>query len=306
MPQGIRSARGTKRVLVLVGATVLVAAAGAVLVLHDAGAGTIDGTAIGDRGLAYATTEVRRTVENAGGDEGALRQAAVQRLREDQALLDLAGREGLTEYGSVDEILEDIDAVNAERRDALEAGLPVYGPVQYSPEQLVGKTLTDLRTDLVDRLRDQDDEALAISDGDVAARLDADPSAWAADATTFSLSRVRLPAADADGVLTGASFDEASALPGAEIDRLELAPGSPEMAAWNPRLVEEIQASDVGALLGPVPDRGGWSLLRLDDAVFDRDAAFDAYAPAIRSVLEEEAFDRLLAATVAEQDVDLT
>lgn len=297
---------------------VAIGAAGAIALTAGGGAGTVDGVVVTDEALAYYEDVTARTVENAGGDEQSLRDAALAALRADYALLALGEEHGLTHVRDVDAILSEREAVNDERARSVAEGEVVYGRVRYAPREFVSTSLAELRTRLLDELSGGDDPVLEITDADVAAELEAHPEQWSAAATTYELTTVFVPSdvvaekaggardtAEAVAWLDAVPLATLEALPGAVRERETYTAQEWEAMPYGPDARRDVIGAEPGARVGAYPSRAGWVVLVLDEAVVDADRARAVYGERVRHALLEDALDDALRARVTDQHVDL-
>lgn len=288
------------------GALVVVAAiAGIVSFSGSASArAEIDGMVLTDAEIAISTDRTVRGVEQAGGDEAEVHAQAIDALRDDMSLLQLARELGATQLERPSDILDALDDVNAARSDAQRAGEVIYGPVEYSARTFYAKTLADVREATIQAMRLSDDDRFLIADADVRARFDQEPGEWASAATTLTLSRIWTPEPDpatAQAVLSDAlQTGNPTGLPG---ETLTVSDAELVNGAWNPDTVAAIRAQDVGGLAGPEPSASGWAMYRVDSRDVDAEAAFERYRESIRSLLLDERLISTLSAIKADQDV---
>lgn len=301
MPHPVTAGRRGR--LLTLSALVVVALAAGVLVTGHAWAQSrpsIDGLSFSDAELALASVRAER--EGAPADDA---QARIDVLRDDLALFAVARSVGASDVTRPDDILGVLDDVNAQRTATEGDGGVLYGPVTYAAASFYGKSLTDIRQATLTRL-ESGAAGARVSDADVRARFDADPTQWTDAATTFHLTRFSVPAAAdgsgpdpaiaaaiARGDVTGATPDQTVDL---TADQLATNTLGPEATA------ALLSAPDT-AVIGPFSERGGWVAYRVDGRSVDAAAALAHYTSRIRTVLFTERLDALIADARAAQSV---
>ncbi|UPL13907.1 peptidylprolyl isomerase [Microbacterium galbinum] len=264
----------------------------------------IDGIVLTDDELAIGVDRAGRAAEQAGGDDADVRAAAIDSLRDDLALLEVARAVGATDLERPADILDALDEVNAARAEAQRAGEVVYGPISYSARTFYSKSLTDIREATARALLSSDDPRFAVGDDEVRARFDAESSEWASAATTHTLTRLRTDEADpaaAQAILeralaTGDTAD-------VQVETITVADAELVDGLWNPETAAAIRAADIGGTAGPEPSRSGWAAYRVDAREVDADAAYERYRERIRSVLLDEKLTAAIAEARAHQNV---
>lgn len=289
---------------------------------HDVLA-TIDGAAVTRAELEFHEQRVRRAIDHQGDGADALRDAALDELRADRALLALAREHDLTDLDSFADLQSAREATNARRAEQVANGEVVYGLTDFSLAEFHSRTMSEVRTALIDTMSKEPDGGLAVTDAEVEAYLGEHADEWAAGATTFHATRLVIPEAaglDATAVAalsaSPAGLDGVpAAVPGASVSRVvidaegrvsdEPASGA-EPTALSPDAIAQVRTLAPGQATDPQTHRGGWAVYRLDEASVDEAAALATYSSRIRAVLVEARFDELLAERVADQTVDVT
>ncbi|MDF2989857.1 MAG: hypothetical protein K0S37_371 [Microbacterium sp.] len=288
---------------------------------------TIDGADVTRAELEFHMQRVRATVQNGSGTSGpasrgtavtdaALRDVALGEIERDRALLALAREHGLTDLRSFADLEAAREATNARRADQVANGEIVYGLTSFTLDEFRSRTLTGLRTDLIDALSTADGGTaeLAVTDDEVDAYFAAHAEEWAAAATTYRSTRLEIPAEAgldeaqvAELAASAASLEQAAAaVPGASASPVVIdAEGRSGDLALSPDVIAQLRELAPGATTTPQTHRGGWAVYRLDEASVDEQAALATYATRIRAVLTEARFDELLDARVAAQRTEL-
>jgi len=233
--------------------------------------------------------------------EQELRERALQQSLRDAQLFILARENGLIDFDDFDGFRDALAEENAVRADALAAGEIVYGTTEFSAAEYYQRTLTLLRTELTGLLS-AEDGPLHVQEADVRAAFDADPAAWAAQATTWQVRSLILP--------TVASEDPAcmSALAASPADLVAVESacgvtatpmtidGSADLPAGSPvtQVLASVQDLAPGATSDPVVADDGIHLYQLVSSTSDADAAYELYADRIRSVVLEDRLDGYL------------
>lgn len=298
-PFGARGRHRRRRALAIAGLALLATGALCAFLLPRPAGVAIDGVVLSDAEIAVGVDRVQREVQQSGGTDAAIDAAAVAALRDDLALFSVAREAGVSDIERPVDVIDRLDEVNRERETAQAAGRIVYGPVTYDLRTFYAKTLTRLRGAVLDSIEGDD----LIGEDDVRARFDRDRDDWAASATTYRLSGLRVATAS-DAPPSAAAFRDAAA--GADADdvlRITATPQDLESGAWSPEQVGLIRAADVGDLIGPMPSRGAWIVYRLDAADVDVEQAFAHYRIRIREQLAEELLDRRIAVERDAQNV---
>lgn len=295
---------------------------------------SIDGAEVTYAELRFYAGLARTRVDRSVGAEpetgqAALRDAALEEIRNDRALLALGSEHGLTELDSFAGLQAAADATNAQRAARVAEGEVVYGLTEFALDEFRSRTMSDLRTRLIAALTADPSTGLAVTDAEVEAYLTAHADEWAAGATTYHVTRLAIPATaglDAPAVArltasTGSLEQAAAAVPGASTSPIVLdaegrlatdatdaagATGAAGGAPLSPDAVAQLRTLAPGGLTDPQTDRGGWAVYRLDEASVDSAAALTTYATRIRAVLAGERFDALLAERIAAQRIELS
>lgn len=299
---------GTRRRLVAwsAGALAIVAAAAVILpiAISSPARAEIDGVILSGEELALGADRTTRAVEQAGGDAEDARTAAVEALRDDLALLQVAGDLGVTDVERPSDILDELDGVNAARAEAHRSGEVIYGPVAYSAATFYSKSLSEIREACVQAALRSDDSRFRVADDDIRERFDEEPEQWASAATSVSLTVAWTAEADPTAAqpalaaaLTGGSAD------GIRLESIVVSDAELVDGTWNPETAETIRALEIGGVAGPEPSRTGWAAYRLDARETDADAAFGKYRERIRAVLLDERLDAMIADARATQNV---
>jgi hypothetical protein len=285
-------------------ALVAVGAVAIPLVVSSPARAEIDGIVLTDEELAIGIDRAGRAAEQAGGDDDEVRAAAIDSLRDDVALLQVAREAGVTDLERPADILDALDEVNAARAEAQRAGEVVYGPIAYSARTFYSKSLTDIREATARALLSSDDPRFAVGDDEVRARFDAESSEWASAATTHTLTRIRTDDPDpgaAQAVLDRAMTTGDTA--GVQVETITVADAELVDGAWNPDTAAAIRAADIGGTTGPEPSRSGWAIYRVDARDVDTDAAYERYRERIRSVLLDKKLTAAIDDARARQNV---
>ena len=245
-------------------------ATGAVITTASADSVQIDGMRISSAELDIAEQRVARTAEQKGAD---VTDAAADQLRDDMALFQVARDLGVSDVERPSDILDQREQVNAERKAAQQRGEPVYGPVTLGARDFYGKALAQIREAAVEKIRTSDE----ITEEDVRARFDEDPSQWALTATRFDLTASRVQTADE-------TFDDGSHSQ-VEVTMDEL------RGSWNPDLAQWVEHAHPGDISAAEPDKGAFVFYRLDGTEVDEDQAYASYRNNIRGLLADEELD---------------
>lgn len=290
----------------LLAVLIAVAAVIAVIGISSPARAEIDGIALSDAEIEIGADRVARAVEQNGGDEDEIRAAAIDTLREDMALLQVARELQVTDLERPADILDELDGVNLARDEAHRTGEVIYGPVEYTAQIFYSKSLAEVREATVVAMRSSADPRFTIEDAELRARFDSAPEEWASAATTLTVTRAWVPgSADGDAVralLTDALRDGDPAddvvLESVTVADAELVGGR-----WNPDTAAALRAGDVGDLVGVEPAESGWAMYRIDAREVDHAVAFDTYRERIRSQLLDERLDEAIAEIRAAQNV---
>jgi len=285
-------------------ALILVAAAAVAvpLVTSAPAHAEIDGIALRDDEVAIGVDRTGRAVEQAGGDAADVNAAAVDALRDDIALLQVARDLGVTDLERPGDILHLLDEVNDSRAEAQRAGEVIYGPVEYSARTFYSKALADVREAALVAMRSSTEPRSQVSDADVRARFDEEAGDWASAATTFTLTQVWTAETDRAAAATVLSTALAEGVAtGARVETVVVTEDELSGGMWNPDTVDALRSAEVGTTTELEPAQAGWAVYRVDSRSTDAEAAFDHYRERIRDVLREERLDTAIADARAEQ-----
>ncbi|WP_127504938.1 peptidylprolyl isomerase [Actinoplanes solisilvae] len=268
-----------RRYLIPAGVVVLALIVGGVLLVTRPGdqVATVDGHAITRDELAF---HMRRLAATPGGD---LRARALAEAEKDKVLMLMAKEQGLV--GSVDhaDFVKSVGDENARRANAKRDGEVVYGLTEFTPEEFYGKRITDLATELRKRQ--------PVTDAEVRAAFDRDRAAWSANATTYTYSKLVVPASaplrgnELTGPVTTATY----------------AGGG--VNAHDQELLAVLTPLKPGQTSAPVRSGDQLTYYRLDRRTVDEKAAFAQYAPRIRQSITGEKFSQLLEKRLAGSDI---
>lgn len=286
---------------------------------------TINGAEITRAELDFHTQRVRATVDNradatAVGEtarDAALRDAAFDEIRADHALLGLAREHGLTDLETFADLRRAREETNDRRADQVANGEVVYGLTEFSLGEFHSRTMSELRTALIDTLSTGAGAPLAVTDAEVEGYLAEHAGEWAAGATTIHATILVVPGSAALDAAAVAALAHApggvdaavAAVPEASVTtvtidpdgRVAAASGDAAPTTLSPDAVAQLRTLAPGGVTDPQTHQGGWAVVRLDEASVDRDAALATYASRIRAVLAEARFDDLLAERIARQ-----
>lgn len=286
---------------------------------------TIDGADVTRAELLFHMQRVRAGVENSARSDAAaadadlrdaaLRDAALDEIEGDRALTALAREHGLAAIDTFADLRRATEATNTTRGEQAAHGEVVYGLTSFSVEEFHSRTMTELRTALIDALSKGADPELAVTDAEVEQYLAEHAREWAAGATTYRATRLELPeqaafdeqAAAALAHAPGGLEAAASAVPGASVSPVEIdAEGRIGDLALSPDALAQLRTLAPGETTTPQTHRGGWAVYRLDETSVDAEAALATYATRIRAVLVEERFEALVAERRAQQTTELS
>lgn len=285
--------------------------AGALAILALAGcssagsAVTIDGVEISDDELRFHMALVTPAVENgvsrgavsAEDADAAIRDRAVEAAVRDSVVFDMAHDHGVIGYSDFAGMLAELERENTTRAEAIADGEIVYGVTSFTPSEFHSRALTNMRLGLIDKLG-APGGALEVSDDEVRAEYEANPTEWAAGVAEYVVDIVEVPGAallddacdaavaqgdiaTALGICAGASSDIAT-LDGAQ------PPPSGSPAA---QILASAQTIEIGATADPIPVGEGAALVRLLERRVDPESALATYRERIRAQLIEKALD---------------
>jgi hypothetical protein len=243
------------------------------------------------------------------GDKTALQRLktrALDEIRRDKTTLVLAKEQGLIDSADHADFLAEMDDENRSREQAVANRETVYGVARFSPEEYYSHRLTELTTSLEERLSADAGDPLWVTDADVRRTFDADRDAWSANATTYTYSKLVVPAsggtpedyaaglrrrvAAADRLAQVAAREPGARLTTATYD----GGGSTGLNAHDQDLRAVLSKLAPGQISAPVTGTDQITYYELDDKTLDTDAAFAEYSRRIRQSLVEEKFDRFL------------
>ena len=292
-----RSSRVPRVLAIAIGAavTVSIVGMGAIAATGESGPGaSVDGVRFTEAELSAAMVRAER----AGAPDPDSLRAAVDVLRDDLALFAVARSVGASDVERPQDITAVLAEANRERAEAAGSGEVLYGPIQYDERSFYGKAITDIRQAVLARLDDGAD-GLVVTESDIRARFDAEPSVWSDAATTYAVSEVTgSGAAPADGdwdVLRVAGTVQQHTYSATDL----------ESGAISPDLAAALASASDGDVLGPMVTSAGWTAFHLDSRTVDLDRAFEHYRSRIRATLVEEHLDALLTYARSAQNVQL-
>lgn len=294
-----RSTRVSRVLLITIGAAVTASIVGVGVVAAVAAIGSgpgasVDGVRFTDDELSAAKVRAER----AGAPDPDSLSAAVDVLRDDLALFAVARSVGASDVERPQDITAVLPEANRERAASSASGEVLYGPVQYDERSFYGKAITDIRQAVLARL-DDGAGGVVVTDGDIRARFDAEPSLWSDAATTYEVSEVTGSGpAPADG-------DWNSLRAAGAVQQRTYSADDLESGTVNPDLAAALAAAADGDVLGPMTTSTGWTALHLDSRTVDLDRAFEHYRSRIRAVLVEEHLESLLNHARSAQNVHL-
>lgn len=260
-------------------------------------------------GVGFTEEEVALARERAERDGRADPESdgAIEVLRDDQALFAVARRVGASDVVRPSDILGIVDEVNADRAAIAADGGILYGPVEYDPRSFYGKSLTDIRQAVVQRL-ESGVGVVPVTDADVRELFDRDVDQWADAATTYRLTVATLtgsPEKPVDAVRAQdlAAVGWASISAQASLADLTVTTEELQAGAMSPNVAASLAGASEGDVIGPENVHGIWVFYRLDGETVDRERALEHYSSRIRASLYEERLDALLAEERAAQTV---
>jgi len=313
-----------RRALIAVSAVALAGAltAGVLLTRSSDVVATVDGQPVTRPVLAFHMDRLRATVQNevqvARGSTGEpldwsaevdgasaadlLRERALDAAVADTVLLVVAHEAGLVEEADLGAVLAARDAENARRADAVARGEVVYGPTTLGAQEHYAGVLTELRTRLQERLGAEPGDPLHVTDADVEAAYAAAPQDWAANATTYRLTRLTVPVTDVEAARAGLAADVAAlpdleavaaAHPGATLTA-ETISGASDLTPPQQETLQRVAGLAVGRTTDPADEGDALVVLRVDDVSVDGEQALATYATRIRAALAAERLDTYL------------
>jgi|GEM_PF-1853316 len=246
-----------------------------------------------------------------------LRERALDAALQDKALLAVAEQQQLIDETDFSSIVRRMEQDNRSRAAASARGEVVYGLQRFTLASYYPHLMTALRTGVKRELSQREGDPLHLPREEVEAYFDAHRSEWSVNGTSYRVTRLLIPAAQADkaAVLAEASRmvedgSELAALQsryaGAELSEQTLAPSQvANLNAYDHEAVARIDALAPGELALPVETRQGVAIYRLDERLFDRDKAWQAYSASIREQLLEERLQRYLDERLARGEVQI-
>ncbi|MFS0725474.1 peptidyl-prolyl cis-trans isomerase [Paenibacillus sp. 1P07SE] len=249
-----------------------------------------------------------------------LRQRALEASLEDKALLLLAQEQRLIDSADFSAILQRMEQENRSRAAAVARGDIVYGLQRFSPESYYPHLLTALKTGLKQALSKHEGDPLYLNREEVEAYFDAHQSEWAVNGTSYKVSRLLIPAAQedkADTLLAVGSLVERQAglaelrerYEHTELTEETIEPGQvANLNTYGNEAAARVSRLSPGELSAPVETREGVSVYRLDEVIFDKEQALQAYRVQIREHMLEERLQayirEVLASAVVEVHTD--
>lgn len=254
------------------------------------------------------------------GDRTALQRLetrALDEVRRDRTTLVLAKEQGLVDSVDYADFLADLARENQSRADAVAAGKTVYGVTEFTPEEYYTHRLTEITTNLKERLGADAGDPLWVTDAEVRHTFDTDRDDWSANATTYRYSRLVVP------VPAGASAEYAARLkrrvasagslaaaaaaePGAKVTTATYdGGGSTGVNAHDQDLMAVLGKLRPGQVSAPVTAPGQVTYYELDSKKVDEDKAFAEYRVRIRQFLVEEKFTQFLQRRVRNSDLEV-
>ncbi|WP_230673238.1 peptidyl-prolyl cis-trans isomerase [Rathayibacter sp. Leaf248] len=311
MPNHSRSRRRSTLIAAgVLGLAVLGAGTVALAVDHaDRPVSVVDGRAISADEIRFQMALLDDAVSNAvrtgavpaADADDELRERALEQSLRDAQLFGLARDRGLIGFDDFDGFLRSLEEENDSRAAALAAGEIVYGTTEFSAPEYYSRTTTLLRTELTDVLSEEGGP-LHVTDADVRAYYDANAADWAAEASTWSVRSLSLPATAAEDAVCAAALAAAPPSLGA----VETAcgatatdstlDGAADLPAGSPaaEALASVQGLEAGGTSAPVVADGEVHLYQLVSMSVDSDAAYELYADRIRSVVVSDRLDGYL------------
>lgn len=329
-----RRPRAPRRALIAVAALVLAAVltAGVLLTRTSDVVATVDGHPVSRPVLAFHMDRLRAAVQNevqvARGSTGEpldwsaqaeggsaadlLRERALEAAVADTVLLVVAQEAGLVEDADLGAVLAARDAENARRAEAVAHGEVVYGPATLGAQEHYAGVLTELRTRVLERLGAEPGDPLHVTDADVEAAYAAAPQDWAANATTYRLTRLVVPAgADRDVARAALAADlaalpdleaVAAAHPGATLAAETIA-GTAGLTPPQQEALQRVAGLTAGDATDPADEGDALVVLRVDDVAVDGEQALATYASRIRAALGDERLAAYLDSRTDDSDI---
>ncbi|MEW2402496.1 hypothetical protein [Streptomyces sp. NPDC046862] len=244
-----------------------------------------------------------------------LETRALDEVRQDRTTLALAKEQGLVDSVDYADFLADLARENQSRADAVAAGKTVYGVTEFTPEEYYTHRLTEITTNLKERLSANARDPLRVTDAEVRRTFDADRDDWSANATTYKYAQLVVP------VPAGASADFAARLqrrvsaaehlasvataePGAKLTTATYDGGdSTGVNAHDQDLMAVLGKLRPGQVSAAVTAPGQITYYELASKKVDEDKAFAAYRQRIRQSLVEEKFTTFLQRRVRNSDM---
>ncbi|MBU5422987.1 peptidyl-prolyl cis-trans isomerase [Cellulomonas hominis] len=330
-----RRARAPRRALIAVAAVVLagVLTAGVLLTRTSDVVATVDGHPVTRAALAFHMDRLRAAVQNevqvARGSTGEpldwsteadgrsaadlLRERALDTAVADTVLLVVAQEAGVVDDADLGAVLAARDAENDRRAEAVARGEVVYGPTTLGAQEHYAGVLTEVRTRVLERLGAEPGDPLHVTDADVEAAYAAAPQDWAANATTYRLTRLTVPvtgdreaaraALAADVAAQSADLEAvAAAHPGA-ILAAETIAGTTGLTPPQQEALQRVAGLAAGEATDPADEGDALVVLRVDDVAVDGEQALAAYASRIRAALADERLDAYLDSRTDDSDI---
>jgi len=277
-----------------------------------AGGGT---TAVAELGGTTVTKNeylyYQRLVKDGTLQIPANRAALLRQIATDRALFSLAHHAGQTgQYRSLEDLLDARDAVNAQRVRAAAQGRPVYGDLQYDQSEYYARSVAGLRDTTITALSSGAHPRIVATDAEIRREFDAEPSQWAADATTFRFTTLTVPwtvgtgsGGDLLAKLTRAQICDldqtAHTIRGAKLATTTIPADGVGSSDLDPDAQASLATLRPGQVLPPQTHHNTWVLYRLDHARVDPAAALRNYRPQLRQAVLDRKFDALLSADTA-------
>jgi hypothetical protein len=323
-----RTPRPERRTALAVLAVVLCAGgltAGALALREPDAVATVDGHPVTADEIAFHMRVLEPAVQNelqvARGATGApldwdvvvdgesgrdvLRERALDQAVADKQLLLLAQEAGLVADVDFAALTDAREAENAGRAAAVARGEVVYGLTRFGQAEYYTHTLTELRTRLRETLSAEPGDPLHVTDAEVAAAYAAAPEEWAANVTTYRLTRLTVPAgADRDAIRTTLAREVAAepdlaavatAHPGASVATETLDGAASALTPPQQQTLQLVTGLATGQATPPVDEGTGLVVLRVDEVAVDTGRALAEYGSRIRESVVAEKLDGYLA-----------
>lgn len=329
-----RPARAPRRALVALAAVVLagVLTAGVLLTRTSDVVATVDGHPVTRTVLAFHMDRLRASVQNevqvARGSTGEpldwsaevdgasagdlLRERALDAAVADTVLLVVAQEAAVVDDADLGAVLAARDAENARRAEAAARGEVVYGPTTLGAQEHYAGVLTEVRTRVLERLGAGPGDPLHVTAAEVEAAYAAAPQDWAANATTYRLTRLTVPATgDREAARAALAADVAAlpdldavaaAHPGATLAAETLA-GTTGLTPPQQEALQRVAGLAAGEATDPADEGDALVVLRVDDVAVDGEQALAEYASRIRAALADERLDAYLDRRTDDSDI---